>query len=360
METSRIKKIGWGLGVCNMNCRHCYNRSGDENSVPRYTLGQLIDVADKICPHIRDINFGSGEFVCNPNAIELAHYITDKYPHIDLAVTSSGYTIVKMDPIDIKRRLSDVDVSIDFPDAERHNAFRRHPQAWEWAIRALEILNEVRKQRTVTMCVTSQVSNDDLVGMLKLADRYGACLRLNWYRHTGRGPKSLRLSARRAWEIVEFLSDKAVFSCLDSVFAGPLGVRSKPCPGARFSARIHQDMSVTAYPFLQGDEWSAGNILDPEIDLAKIYNSSAFKKLRSRKVPYCEGCKFSASCAGGCITRAILHNGGIAKVDDYCPIRYKQMATVEKVQQKIVVHKHGNLVHEGYLCTTIMKPHSGI
>ena len=280
VETSRIKKIGWGLGLCNMNCRHCYNRSGDENSVPRYTLGQLIDVADRICPHIRDINFGSGELACNPNAIELVHYITDKYPHIDLAVTSSGYTIVKMDPIDIKRRLSDVDVSIDFPDAERHNAFRKHPQAWEWATRALGILNEVRKQRTVTMCVTNRVSNDDLVGMLKLADRYGACLRLNWYRHTGRGSKSLRLSARRAWEIVEFLSDKAVFSCLDSIFAGPLGVRSKLCPGARFSARIHQDMSVTAYPFLQGDEWSAGNILDSEIDLAKIYNSPAFKKLR--------------------------------------------------------------------------------
>jgi hypothetical protein len=52
VETLRIKKIGWGLGVCNMNCKHCYNRSGDENSVPRYTLGQLIDVADKICPHI--------------------------------------------------------------------------------------------------------------------------------------------------------------------------------------------------------------------------------------------------------------------------------------------------------------------
>lgn len=360
MKNSKLKKIGWGFGLCNMNCEHCYNRSGSGSSIPRYTLGQLIDVADKICPHIRDINFGSGELACNPNAIELVHYITDKYPHIDLAVTSNGYTIVKMDLIDIKRRLSDVDVSIDFPDAERHNAFRRHPQAWEWAIRALEIMNEVRMQRTVTMCVTSRVSNEDLIGMLKLADRYGACLRLNWYRHTGRGSESLRLSAERAWQIVEFLSDKAVFSCLDSIFAGPLGVRSKPCPGARFSARIHQDMNVTAYPFLQGSRWSAGNILDPAVDLAKVYNSEVFKSLRNRKVPYCNGCKFSSSCAGGCVSRAILHNGGVSEVDDYCPIRYKQMRVVERAQQKIVVHKHGNLVHEGYLCTTIMKPHAGI
>jgi radical SAM protein with 4Fe4S-binding SPASM domain len=360
METSKIKKIGWGFGVCNMNCEHCYNRSGAESSVPRYTLGQLIDVADKICPHIRDINFGSGEFACNPNTIELVHYIVNKYPHIDLALTSSGYSVVKMDLIDIKRMLCDVDVSIDFPDAERHNAFRRHPQAWEWAIRALEILNEIRKQRTVTMCVTSRVSNEDLIGMLRLADRYGACLRLNWYRHTGRGSGSLRLTAERAWQIVEFLSDKAVFSCLDSVFAGPLGVRSKPCPGAKFSARIHQDMSVTAYPFLQGNEWSAGNILTPSFDLNGVYNSKTFKDLRTRKVSYCSGCKFISSCAGGCITRAILHNGGLNETDDYCPIRYEQMRAVERIQQKIVVHKHGNLVHEGYLCTTIMKPNDGI
>lgn len=360
MENSMLKKIGWGFGLCNMNCEHCYNSSGTEELTPRYTLGQLIDVADKICPHIKDINFGTGELICNPNVVELIYYITDKYPHIDIAVTSNGYTIVRMNLIDIKRRLSDVDISIDFPDKERHNNFRRHPQAWEWAIRALEILTEVRMQRTITICVTSRVSDKDLVQMLRLANRYGACLRLSFYRYTGRGSKTLQLSAERAWQIIGFLSDKAVFSCLDPVFAGPLGVKSEPCPGGRFSARIHQDMSVTAYPFLKGSEWSAGNILDSTIDLEDVYNSESFKRLRNRSVPYCSNCAFSLSCAGGCITRAVLHNTGINDTDDYCPVRYKQMALVEKARKNIVMHKQGNLVHEGYLCTTIMRPHYGI
>lgn len=359
-EGSKLKKIGWGFGLCNMNCEHCYNSSDERGSIPQYTIGQLIDVADKICPHIRDINFGTGELICNPNAVKLIHYITDNYPHIDIAITSNGYTIIKMGLVDIKRRLSDVDISIDFPDKERHNSFRRHQQAWEWAIRALEILNEVRIQRTITMCVTSRVSNEDLMQMLKLADRYGACLRLNWYRNIGRGSMDLRLSAQRAWQIIKYLSDKAVFSCLDSVFAGPLGVKSNSCPAGHLSARIHQDMSVTAYPFLKGEEWSAGNILGPAVSLDSIYNSNAFVKLRSRSVEYCDNCQFALSCGGGCITRAALHNNGINDTDDYCPVRYGQMALVEETRKNIVVHKQGNLVHDGYLCTTIMKPNPGI
>jgi len=330
------------------------------DSIPRYTLGQLIDVADKICPHIRDINFGTGELICNPNVIRLIYYITDTYPHIDIAVTSNGYTIINMDLIDIKRRLSDVDISIDFPDQDRHNAFRGHPQAWAWAIRALEILFEVRMQRTVAMCVTSRTTDSDLLEMLRLADKYGACLRLSWYRYTGRGSESLRVSAEKAWKIVEFLSDKAVFSCLDSVFAGPLGVKSTLCPGAKFSARIHQDMNVTAYPFLRGERWSAGNILDPDVNLQSVYNSGTFAGLRNRIVPYCDACEFKTSCASGCITRAILHSGGINEIDDYCPVKYGQMHIVEKARKNMVMHKQGNLVHEGYLCTTIMKPRHGV
>lgn len=359
-ESSKLKKIGWGFGLCNMRCEHCYNSSDERDSVPRYTLGQLIDVADKICPHIRDINFGTGELMCNPNAVKFIHYITDNYPHIDIAITSNGYTVIKMDLVDIKRRLSDVDISIDFPDKDRHNCFRRHSQAWEWAIHALKILNEVRIQRTITMCVTSRVSNDDLLQMLRLANHYGTCLRLNWFRCTGRGSKELRLSAHRAWQIMEYLSDKVIFSCLDAIFAGPLGIKSNPCPAGHFSARIHQDMNVTAYPFLKGDVYSAGNILEPTVSLDSLYGSEAFSKLRNRNVLYCNNCEFRPSCAGGCVTRAILHNSGVDDTDDYCPVRYEQMSLVEKIKKNITLHKQGNLVHEGYLCTTIMKPNPGV
>lgn len=356
----KIKKVGWGFGLCNMLCEHCYNSSEINDSIPKYTISELITVADKICPYVRDINFGTGELLCNPNVEELIYYITNNYPHIDISITSNGYTILKMNPVDIKLRLSDVDISIDFPEKERHNAFRGHTQAWDWAMNALQILNEIRAQRTITMCLTSYTTDSDLLSILRLADKYGACLRISWFRYAGRGTKKLCISAKRAWEVITFLTDKAVFSSLDSVFAGPIGVKSKPCPAGHASVRINQDMTVTPYPFLKEQRWSGGNILRQDITLSDVYDSRVFKDLRSRNVKSCDKCQFRKTCGGGCVTRAILHNGNTDEVDDYCPVLYGQMSAVERLQGNVIIQKQGNLVHDGYLCTTIMKPNEGV
>jgi radical SAM protein with 4Fe4S-binding SPASM domain len=341
-----------------MNCLHCYNASSLASQIPVYSAEVLKTVADKVCPHIKDINFGTGEFLCNPNALELIRHIRASYPHVDMSVTTNGYTIVKMDPAEVKNMFNDVDVSIDFPDETRHNAFRVHSQAWEWAIRAMEILQHLRIQHTVVTCVTSQTTDADLLGLLDMASRYQSFMRINWYRQVGRGvADGLRITAARAWEIVDLLAPRVVFSSLDPVFAGPLGVKCQPCPAGVLSARIHQDGSVTAYPFLKGPEWTAGNILEPETTLETIHASAAFTRLRERPLPVaCVTCPFANTCKGGCVTRAALHNGGINQVDDYCPKEAGLLPVVQNLAGKVRVEKQGNLVHDGYLCTTIMKP----
>ena len=355
-----IKKIGWGFGLCNMKCDHCYNSSDMQDSIPRFTFDQLRDVADKVCPDVRDINFGTGEFFCNPNAVELARYIASTYAHVDLSLTTNGYTVVKMSQPEVKHLFNDIDVSLDFPDRERHNAFRHHPLAWEWAIRALEILKEIRMQHTIVVCLTSRVTDEDLLSLLRLADSFEAFLRINWFRHTGRGSQELRVSAERAWAVIKLLADKATFCSLDSIFSGPLNVMANPCPAGRSSARIHQDMSVTAYPFLKGPQWSAGYITDPDMNLERIYQSPVFQQLRNRKVDFCETCEFVEACGGGCITRAALHNYDFNQIDDYCPVYSGLMDSVEELYGRVTVQKQGNLVHDGYLCTTILKPHKGV
>lgn len=354
----KLKKVGWGFGLCNMRCEHCYNASSDCALIPRYSFQELKGVADKICPATRDINFGTGEMICNPNVLELVYYIAGTYGHIDMSVTSNGYTVVEMNPVEVKRLFNDVDISIDFPDKEKHNDFRNHPMAWDWAIRALSILKELRLLHTVVTCVTSKTTNEDILGLLRLAKEYDALFRINWFRHVGRGKSDLKVSAKRAWEIVEFLSSKGIFVSLDPVFSGPLGYHSHPCPAGRSSARIHQDMSVTAYPFLKGDDWTAGNILNGDTTLETVYQSKAFKRLRARKVSGCSSCEFLITCAGGCVTRATLHNGGMEFRDDFCPIEAGELLTVERIREKgLTFQKIGNLVHDGYLCTTIIKPY---
>ena len=351
----QIRKLGWGFGLCNQHCRHCYNASSLRKSIPRYIFAELKLVADKVCPYIRDINYGTGEFGCNPNTLVLAEYIADEYPQVAQCVTSNGYTIVSLSPQKVKRLFHDVDISIDFPEETRHNEFRGHKKAWEWVNNGIAILQELRVPRTIVTCVTALTREEDIRGLLDMARQFGASWRINWFRSVGRGldaKNELQLTPQRAWEVIRFLSDKVTFQCLDSVFAGPLGLPSIPCPAGHKSARIHQDMSVTAYPFLKGPEWTAGNILEEGVDLQTIYNSPAFQRLRNRIVPECKGCPFQKTCAGGCVTRAALHNGGIDKRDDFCPLA----ADIRFEDIKLEMKKEGDLVHDGYLCTTICRP----
>lgn len=354
INQQKIVKVGWGLGLCNQNCIHCYNSSSQSNNVPRYTFDELKYVADKICPHISDINFGTGELLVNPNAKELLEYIKSTYPNVKLSVTSNGYSIVVMQDKEIKRFFHDVDISIDFPDKDKHNSFRRHPLAWAWATEALEKLSRLGVERTITTCVNSLTTNEDIAGLLDMAKHYGAYLRINWFRKVGRGKEELRLTPERAWEVINFMSDKVIFYSLDSIFAGPLGVDfGSKCPACKSSMRIHQDMSITPAPYLKGHDWSAGNILKDKISLNDIYFSKVFKKIRARKVSFCQTCKYYKICGSGCVTRAVLHNGGISKADDFCPV-------IAKIPDKYIHIKinseHGcDLVHNGYLCTTICK-----
>ncbi len=347
-----IKKIGWGFGRCNQFCRHCYNASSWK--APAHDFETLKAVADKICPQITDINYGTGEFIVNPNALDLAKYIHAAYPKISQAVTSNGSTIIVMPGEDIKALFHDIDISLDFPSEARHNEFRGHPKAWSWAMGALRKLQEIGVPRTLVTCVNSLTTNDDIEKLLETASEYGALWRVNWFREVGRGDSSLRIDAKRAWDIIGLLAARTEFVTTDSIFGAVIGVPSKPCSAGRSTCRIHEGLSTSPYPFLKGPEWDGGNIADPSVTLQSIYDSKPFSILRGRKADLCSRCPFFERCLGGCATRAILH-ADISQPDDYCPLRAGlDVAALRQIKPKVT--QSSDLVHDGYLCTTIVKP----
>ncbi len=351
MDMVQFKKIGWGFGRCNLKCRHCYNAS-DGTRAPAWPLEQLQAIADRLINtfRIQDINYGTGEFCLNPNALPLARYIHHQYPRIHQAVTSNGFSVLQLSDANL-RIFHDIDISIDFPDEKRHNGFRKTPEAWTWAREGLQKLATLHLPRSIVSCISSLTTNRDIEDFLKLAGETGANWRLNWFRHTGRGTASLRISPRRAWEIIEILSEQARMICLDSVFAAPLGIPSCPCPEGKESFRIHEDMSLTPSPFLKGTEWAIGRIRN---DGAVELNGS-LEAIRRRRPPLCRTCRFHAACGGGCISRSILHSGGLDQPDDFCPVLSGlDLKRIERISP--VFRKDADLVHDGYLCTTIVTP----
>lgn len=347
-----ITKIGWGFGRCNQFCRHCYNASSMRS--PSHALALLTSIADKICPTLSDINFGTGEFIVNPNALALARYIRERYQHVALAVTSNGSTIMEMDSADITSLFHDVDISLDFPSEEQHNKFRGHREAWAWSLGALRKLHVLGVPRTLVTCVTSLTTDDDIRKLINIARDYDALWRINWFRHVGRGDASLRIAAARAWDILGLVAQHSAVVTLDSIFGSIVGFPSKLCSAGRYTCRIHEDLNTSPYPFLKGATWHSGNLADPGVNLETVYHSKTFAALRNRQVPYCAECPFAARCGGGCATRAVLHNS-VNEPDDYCP-RIADLA-IEKLQEMTLTRALvPGLVHDGYLCTTIVKP----
>lgn len=347
-----IQKIGWGFGRCNQFCKHCYNASSWK--APAHDFAVLKTIADKICPHITDINYGTGEFIVNPNALGLARYIHDVYPHISQSVTSNGSTVMAMREFDIKTLFHDIDISLDFPDAAKYNDFRGNPDAWLWSLGALRKLQNIGVPRTLVTCVTSMTSDDDIKRLLDIALGHGAFWRINWFRRAGRGGHALRITAERAWDIMKMLSERVEFLVMDSIFGAVWDIPSKPCSAGHSTCRIHEGLTVSPYPFLKGQKWDGGNIADNGVDLQTVYESKPFFMLRQRKPGLCADCPLFAVCRGGCATRAILHSG-IDKPDDYCPMQAGlDITALQEYKPKIA--QQYDLVHNGYLCTAIVKP----
>ncbi|OGZ32440.1 MAG: hypothetical protein A2V69_02370 [Candidatus Portnoybacteria bacterium RBG_13_40_8] len=353
---SKIKKIGWGFGRCNMNCQHCYNAS--RKTLIKYKFSDLKRIADKICQQdITDINFGTGEFLMNSNALRTAQYINKKYPYIKLGLTTNGFSVVYMNEKILKKLFHDIDVSIDFPEKEKHNSFRRHPQAWEWANKALSICQESDIERSIVACVTSKTRDQDIINLLKLAKKYSASLRINWFRPTGRGKKELCINALRFWKIIYLFSKYAVFEGLsDPILQAFLSNKKKfnHCSCGWTSARIQQDLTVTPCVFLKGKRWDSGHILKDH--LKEIYKHKNFQDVRKRKPKVCLGCNYYQFCQGGCASRAFLQTGGLDKPDAYCPFRDKRIKELIEKIKRIITIKDSNKVHNGYLCTLITRP----
>ena len=355
-KQSAIQKIGWGFGRCNMNCQHCYNAS--QKHLINYRLEDLKKIADKIClQNITDINFGTVEFLVNPNALKIAQYIKTKYPRVKLGLTTNGYSVAYMQQKALKKLFHDIDVSIDFPEAKRHNSFRRHPLAWQWAIKSLSICQKLNIERSIVNCVTAKTKNRDIIALLKLAKKYQASLRINWFRPTGRGKQELCIKAQRFWQIIYLLARHSSFEGLsDPLLKTFLSNHhhTHPCSCGWISARIQQDLTVTPCVFLKGKDWDSGHIL--RADLNKIYKHKNFKLIRSRQPAQCLRCHYYKSCQGGCASRALLQSKSLNRPDAYCPMAdQKTMKLIEKIK-KILVITQSNKVHCGYLCTLIVKP----
>jgi len=161
---------------CNFRCRICSYWKEPHSAAEELSPAEFARGARNLARNgSMLINLAGGEPMLRRDLAEVVAALARW--HFPL-VTTNGWRI----PPERARRLWDaglwgVSVSIDYPDAARHDAQRGVEGAWHETVRAVETFRDTRTadhQRVNVMAVLTADNQADLEGVVQLADRLGA------------------------------------------------------------------------------------------------------------------------------------------------------------------------------------------
>jgi len=159
---------------CALNCEHCYE--GPElNKKETLTL----DDHKKILTKIQDagismIHYGGGDPMNRVHDLEELLNFSNK--KADFWIFTSGFNFTEENASRLKKAgLTGVSISLDHYDAKIHNKFRRHDDAYNWAMNAAYNALKVKLAISLSICVTRDFCTEHhLMTYLELAKKMGA------------------------------------------------------------------------------------------------------------------------------------------------------------------------------------------
>lgn len=319
-----ITTIGIGLtNRCNLNCDHCYSRKMAERNFSLEDAKKTLSAF----PFLKSVNFGTGESILNNQFEEIVNLFHSK--GIKLAITSNGLSVNKMKEETLVK-FDDVDISIDFPEKELHDRWRKKEGLFDNAIKAVERCKKFNINVSIVSVLMS--NNYDYFQQFKeLLDKYDVNLRINIYKAVNKD--EFTPSYDQFWKAIKVMSENfKVVSCSEpilSLFWDQMSGGSR-CGN---SMRIHPDGNISSCVYVRNDDNDKFN---------------AHKKILPE---FCKGCSFTGKCVGGCYGRRVTE-GRRELPDMYCPFFNKKEMPDIKFKK---YNKGTELIHSDYLCTIILR-----
>lgn len=329
--------MGFSVGIgltndCNLSCDHCYRDIG--------RLDQLsLEQVKRICQSIpvSSMGMGTGENALHPQFIPIVEYLHQM--GIRLSIASNGFSLTSI-PEEILLAFQDVEVSIDFPDQTKQDAWRGQGN-WALVHQAIERCQYLSIE--VSILATLMSINFFLMDrMLTLARRNQVNLRVNAYQAVK--TDAYRLGYAQFWEGYRRLFDEGlVISCTEPVVRAVMGLSNVQSPCGRSSIRFNprgQVIPCVYWPTRRGVIYD----LDDLYYLgSEVIEGGSFEAAR-RLPTIAAGCP----CQGGCASRRALNNRLDAH-DDYCP-----WSRGEEIQINWRPAPARDLMRASNVCTTIV------
>lgn len=303
--------VGIGLtNECNLRCAHCYR---PDMVLERLTRADVRRVCDAV--PAASMNLGVGE---NGLHSEYQGILDDLAVRgIKTSITSNGLSVDRLDDAQLTRFHS-VELSLDFPTEDEHDAFRGQGN-WRTVVAALERCGGLKVPVTVT-AVMMTINYRRLPALARVAASFGANLRVNVYQpaRTDR----FTLTYEQLWEGFRGLAAATrLVATTEPVLAGVLGLRDFRGPGCgRSTVRIAPDGRVMPCTYWPGSRLT---IADLERVGGDIVETDEFVAAR-RQPPACAGCP----CRGGCAGRRAL-TGRPDAPDPYCPFARRERIVLD-------------------------------
>jgi radical SAM protein with 4Fe4S-binding SPASM domain len=371
-----IENIGWTLGNdCPYRCLHCYSMSARKKgaNLSRENVDRVVD--QLAINGIKTVNLGGNEPLFT-NGLDTSNtllpYIISSLVDREIVtgLTTAGITVnyLALKHPDAFDLLNDVDVSIDSPFEQEHNA-NRGAMLYKKALAALRRCQEAGIEHTVVMCGMSwNLSDAHIDGLVELAKKTGSNVRINFIKPTELKHLNVLPSPELFYRASKRLLDQCdpveLGESLLSTLAKGTG---KGCPCGTKSFRIHSitpDGKIPVSPCVYLHDYRAGDLLID--DLFDIVRSAQFRAFRQRlanpqKIEGCTQCDYLSTCRGGCAARAFLTASSRTDLliqDPYC---FRKLGDAslkppesERFLDRPTIDK--TLVHRDYLCTLIVSP----
>jgi len=272
-----IENIGWTLGNdCPYRCTHCYSTivRNKGRDLTKKDIDRIVEQLASI--NIKTVNLGGNEPIFtngpNPKDTLLPYIIRSLYDaKIIVGLTTAGITLTHLERFypETITLLNDMDVSLDSPFAEEHNANRGAP-LYNMAIKALGICNDYGINHTIVMCgMDWNLSNRHVDTLVNLAREHKAFVRINFIKPTEPDHVCKVPDAATYYRAADrLLSQCQAVEMGEPLISSAANLAHRGCPCGTKSFRIHSitpDGRVPVSPCVYAHDYKTGDLLTDEL-----------------------------------------------------------------------------------------------
>lgn len=321
---------------CNLSCVHCY-AGGSRPLNDELSIGEINAALASIAavgPYL--VYITGGEPLMRPDLWQI------EPGSLRLRLITNGTLVDEENVPHIARLFKEVQVSIDGPDRETHQAMRPQPGSFDAALRAIRLLSQVKFERRIISCTATRLNYTRIPEMVQWAYDQGWSLFLSRLTPAGKATMEHYLEpeaynalvdrCHQAYIEVTKTRGRPSFPFFFQAACTPynrvlLNSRRSDCGIGSLVISIDASGDVYPCPLLQVPEFKIGNLRETPVAELVQRAGTGFEDLAVDHLDTCRDCYVKHLCGGGCRALAYYCHRGITGADPFCAVTRRAIET---------------------------------